>query len=553
MARRISGSVAAAAAFMAVVTLTWRFLTFTGFSNDHYVHVALAQQLLLGERPVRDFLDPGMPLMYVVSASAQLLGGGYLGTEFAVVAVGLALAAAFTVVTAHRLAASLGIAVLITLIEVLAYPRTYSYPKLLAYAVAARAMLAVAERPTRRRIVLLAAVIVLAFLFRHDHGVYIGVASAVCVALATRAQGWQSAARHVATLSAATAVLMFPWLVFIALNGGIVPYFRGGIDVSRAEAVATTLHYWPWLQFVPGKELLSQALDNPANAEAWLFWMFWTLPLLCGAILHLRTLRGRERWPGEGAIVGALVVLAVLVNAALLRDTLRARLADAVVPVALLGAWALGLAWGERWRGRTMQGLVRIAMLVLVIVSVAAFGQVAGLREQFERSSIGEGIRGVWERAAQASALLAMPHRQDVAPASRYAKALIPFFAYLDRCTWPADRIVVTSLMPEVLVMAGRGFGGGTVALVGSYLFQTGEARTIERLQAESVPFALTIDNYEAFRRQFGRIAAYLIRDYEPMVDIPVEGLGPPGVRVLVRRDRPSARTDPETGWRCFR
>ena len=59
---------AAASIGMFVATFVWRFLTFTGFSNDHYAHLALAQQMLLGEHPIRDFSDPGWPLTYVVSA-----------------------------------------------------------------------------------------------------------------------------------------------------------------------------------------------------------------------------------------------------------------------------------------------------------------------------------------------------------------------------------------------------------------------------------------------------------------------------------------------------
>src|SRR5688572_27814456 len=46
-----------AAAGACAATLAWRFLTFTGFTNDHYAHLALAQQWLLGDRPVRDFTD----------------------------------------------------------------------------------------------------------------------------------------------------------------------------------------------------------------------------------------------------------------------------------------------------------------------------------------------------------------------------------------------------------------------------------------------------------------------------------------------------------------
>ena len=67
--------VAAAASLLFAATLAWRFLTFTGFTNDHYGHLALAQQMLLGDRPVRDFFDPGWPLTYLVSAAGWLAAG----------------------------------------------------------------------------------------------------------------------------------------------------------------------------------------------------------------------------------------------------------------------------------------------------------------------------------------------------------------------------------------------------------------------------------------------------------------------------------------------
>src|SRR5688500_11699250 len=71
---------AAAAAFLA--TLGWRFVTFTGFTNDHYVHLALAQQMLMGERPVRDFIDSGWPLTYLLSAAAWRVFGDSLAIEW---------------------------------------------------------------------------------------------------------------------------------------------------------------------------------------------------------------------------------------------------------------------------------------------------------------------------------------------------------------------------------------------------------------------------------------------------------------------------------------
>ena len=54
-----------------VLALAWRVLAFSGFTNDHYIHLARAQQVVLGAWPVRDFVDPGMPLMYLASAAAS--------------------------------------------------------------------------------------------------------------------------------------------------------------------------------------------------------------------------------------------------------------------------------------------------------------------------------------------------------------------------------------------------------------------------------------------------------------------------------------------------
>jgi hypothetical protein len=249
-----AGVVVAVGAF--AVTLAWRFLTFTGFTNDHYAHLALAQQMLLGDLPIRDFSDPGWPLTYLISAAAWSVAGGTVGTEWAITATGFALGAACTAIAAYRLSASLVIASVVTALEILIYPRAYSYPKMLVYAAGAWAMLALAARPSGRRIVLVAALVTVAFLFRHDHGLFLGVASAVCLALASRADGWRIVGRRVAALTGAVAVFLLPWALFVALNGGLVGYFQDAIEFSRAEARATMLGSWPRFQLLQGRPLI---------------------------------------------------------------------------------------------------------------------------------------------------------------------------------------------------------------------------------------------------------------------------------------------------------
>ena len=122
------------ALFAFVVAAGWRLVTYTGLSNDHYVHLARAQQVLLGALPVRDFVDPGMPLTYGVSALARLALGEAQLSEVLLVVTGFAAGAALTGFCAASLSSSIALSVLVVLLEVLSYPRSYSYPKVLLYA-----------------------------------------------------------------------------------------------------------------------------------------------------------------------------------------------------------------------------------------------------------------------------------------------------------------------------------------------------------------------------------------------------------------------------------
>ena len=594
--------------------------------------------MLLGDLPVRDFFDPGWPLTYMVSAAGWLAAGDRVATEWAITAAAFATAAAFTVAVAHRLSGSLGIAVLVGALEVLINPRTYAYPKLLPYAVGAWAMLAMAASPSRRRVLLMGAIVAVAFLLRHDHGLYIGVASAVCVAVASRTEGWRIAARRVATLSGATAAFLLPWILFVALSGGLVGYFQTAMEFADAEANASNLRSWPRLSLVPGQPLLgldrpnrplaqiewapdtpdatrqalerrygieyvregdgtrvyyvhdtseatvraleddpyvagtaglgrarrpawrelmaylsplrlAPALHSRANADAWLFWLFWTLPVACGIIAVRHLFLARDRWPGESAVVVALALLAIVVNAGFLRDLLRTRLPDAIVPAALLGAWALGLCWTERWHRRSVQALVQLGTVAILTVSVAAISDVAELPERMARTNVGEGLEAVRARAIDVSHVLGLRHRQ--APPSRVSAALMPFFEYLDRCTSRSDRLIVTGENPDVVVLAERGFAGDGIVFGAWYSSRTHQDRSIERLRTRSAPLAIHIDDTPEFRLQFGLVHAYLTREYELMTTIPTDGAGT--IPILVQRSRVPVRTDPDTGWPCFR
>jgi hypothetical protein len=516
---------------MFLIAVVWRFLTFTGFSNDHYAHLVMAQQVLMGDVPIRDFADPGWPLTYTLTALGWLVTGKTMATEWVISTAGFAIGAACSVAAAYRLSGSLAIATVVTLIEIVIFPRAYSYPKVLIYAAGAWALLALAAQPSRRRLVFMAAIIAVAFLFRHDHGLFIGAGSAVCVAIASRSDGARVVLRRVVLLTTATAMFLVPWIVFVVLNGGLFAYLEAGLDYSRAEANATRLDAWP--------------LAGPA---AWLFWLYWSVTLVSGLVSAGRFLRGRERWPGETAAVIALIVIAVLVNASFLRESLDVRVSDAVVPAALLGAWLLGLCWVPPWPQRVSQRVLQLATIVIVLVSTVAAARVAGLASQYDDSGVAGGIRGIREHAAEVSQLLRSQHRQDVP--SRYSLALRPFFDYIDRCTAPSDRLIVTGEFPDVLVLAGRRFAGDGIVFGSWYSSVTHQDRTIVRLRAEPALFVLHMGDDEAFRMKYPIVAAYLDGGYRPMADVPVDEGGT--IQILVEQSRKATSGDASTGWPCF-
>jgi hypothetical protein len=115
------------------VATSFRFLALNGFSNDHFLHLAAAQQMLFGEWPTRDFADPGMPLMY----GARRWRSGCWGTR--------CLPRPWLSRSPSRCGGSdrargarahvVGdLAVIAVLLEVAIVPRTYGYPKVLLYA-----------------------------------------------------------------------------------------------------------------------------------------------------------------------------------------------------------------------------------------------------------------------------------------------------------------------------------------------------------------------------------------------------------------------------------
>lgn len=220
------------------LTFAFRWLNQTEFVNDHFDHVALALQLRLGDLPVRDFVDEGMPLMYAVSAVAWELLKSPFYSETVVIALGFAIAAGLSFRLAALISGSALAAGLAVFAQVALNPRTYSYPKLFVQAVALTVAWWAVKRPTVSRLAALAAATALGYYFRHDHALYLGVASVALLAVAQWQSGFVTMARSIATYGALAFLFVLPHLAYVQWAAGIPTYLRVARAYVSGESVS---------------------------------------------------------------------------------------------------------------------------------------------------------------------------------------------------------------------------------------------------------------------------------------------------------------------------
>ena len=537
-ASRRRGWATFAAIFAAV--FAFRFLSYTGFPNDHFVYLARAQQMLLGAWPARDFVDPGFLLMYVTSATGLTLFGHNLLGEALIVFGGFAAAAAFSYPLARAAAGSAMVAAGAIALQALAYPRSYSDPKLFLHALAIMLCWNYLERPTTARRVGLAALVAVAFLFRPDHGVVLGLVALFAVVWAdprssvARAKG---AAQFVAMIAA----FLLPWIVFVFSTAGVVSYLRSALEFTATKAEVGRMS-WPSVGF--------DDLTSGQNAEALLYYTFWLLPA-AGALVLWRRGAGAAPMPHAVGRLWLVVLLAACTNATLLRNPLQNRLADVAIPQAILAAWLLPAAWravaGSPLAVRT--GL-RAAVATAVGLLTWAVLQLGGTTERFEH--IGP-LRpaALAERAAIVSrALRDIDTSLGIPTAAPLAAT--PLIAYIKHCTVPTDRLMYIGYAPQTYFFARRGFAAGQVVFEGTYYTSPEEqALMLRRLQREQVPVvAIPDDNLAEVRDKLGALAAYLDANYERAgnIDLPGDQKGD----VFLDRARSSTGVYAPFGWRCF-
>jgi hypothetical protein len=212
-------------------------------TNDDFMHLALANQMLAGDWPLRDFFDIYGVLMYGVSAAAQVVFGHRLLSEAVVVGVMLAVSAYLVFSLVRALTGSTGAAALAAVLLIVAGPRGYSYPKMIIYAVAAVLWWRYVTAPTRPKILALGAWVAIACYWRVDHGVYVSISVALAVVAAHGLS--RRAAIRLAQAAAVAIVAMVPMLLLASASVGLGSFIESGVMIWRTQQTTSNTHTWP--------------------------------------------------------------------------------------------------------------------------------------------------------------------------------------------------------------------------------------------------------------------------------------------------------------------
>jgi hypothetical protein len=560
---------------VAVFVFAWLFKfndpggSFAGLTDDHFFYLIRGWQILLGDLPVRDFVDHGAPLYYYVAAAVQALFGRGTVSELAFSSAMLALGASLTCWLASRASGSILLGVAAAAFQLLLDPRFYNYPKILVYAVAIPLIWRFADKPERKATFWIALVTVIGFLFRHDHGVFVAAAFAVLL-LCLGDVPWRQRAGYALAYVVLVCVLVSPYLLFVQQHGGVVSYMQQAAAWAERDRDRAPVE-WPGLFDDP--EGRSEEAENGGavartvatvrdNRVAWLFYLEIALPFFALAVLAVSRDAFRPSWPHALPKLVSVAALGIILDAGFLRSPLEARLADPSVPLAILLAWLVVavprlVVNRNSWRDAMRRVLVpaRAAFAVGGLVLAGLFGVILGddVYERLDKSALVERWGKPFERAGYIRGALTEEWELATWAARDERPDLINLALYLHACTTEQDRIFVQPYIPQVLALARRGFAGGHADLRPGF-FKTEEAQqlTLRRLQAQSVPVVLleTGDSLDNFRSSFPLIAAYLDERYAVAGTHTFDQRF--GITVLAARNVTPARRYQPFDWPCF-
>lgn len=226
-----------AATLVFALTFVVRWITLV-FDNDYFMHLAWGAQMLHGDWPVRDFVEPGFVLQTLISYAGFGIGGNQLVAEGIVVCGFTAAGAALTFLTVRRCGGGVLLGFAAAAIAVFAYPRSYAYPKSFLYPAAMWTITGYVRWPGVRTLLPMAVLTAIAFLFRHDHALWIAGACGVAMVV-TLWGSWTQFGMAVGLCAGVAGLIVAPWFAWIALSGHAVAFYD---NLFAAQSSVTNWH-----------------------------------------------------------------------------------------------------------------------------------------------------------------------------------------------------------------------------------------------------------------------------------------------------------------------
>jgi hypothetical protein len=324
-------------------------------------------------------------------------------------------------------------------------------------------------------------------------------------------------------------------------------------DVTNVDGEGRILRDPPWSVVrrwlhIP---VLESPLLNKANGAIWLYDALFFTPIVAAALLLTRAIRRRTA-NGEAAKVLAVIVLSVLFNIFLIRDNLDSRLADVIVPGALLWAWLLSGPWAALFKRPVHWGAVaRTTGWAVVMLSIwMAVDVYAGAMNQLAATEMFSTPLHAARRLKGAIVDLRRDPLEQYAPDG--SMGLRALTRYVNRCTSPTDRLLVFGYHPEVFFYADRRIGGGNAAYHANLASAPPQQEfVVSRLKREKVPIVI-LPMYAVGELQavYPTLSQYVDSRYALAKE---SGFGEGrAFRVLVDKQANASHTDPELGLPCF-
>lgn len=353
----------------------------TRATNDNFLHMTLAQQLLAGDWPMRDFFDGGWVLQYVLTAAAQIVVGNRLLAEATIVGLAWACSTYIVFRVVRHVTGSTPGATLAGILLVLAAARGYSYPKAIVYAVASLMWWQYVRQPTAARAAWLGVWAAIAFYWRPDHGVYVAIAIALA---AWAAHGFSRTWIARCTVAGGVMLaLIAPLMIYAQLTFGLPQYIQTGLAVAWTEHTTQGPHAWPILRFAG-----SIVSIEPADVYAPVVTIRWTQGSSIDARNKALAVYGVTPLEAEGDSTRvrlsprALTELRRLINDPIVEDTAGIDRSLATVPQSSWTnwqRWSFQYAWmrirvlpGLEDQERRVEFIVAILYLLPCVMALAA-------------------------------------------------------------------------------------------------------------------------------------------------------------------------------------